>query len=267
MENTPILKQINLANQYLNLISDAGYQLIDLNMVEPFQVESKDYHPDSIVFERKQQLFSLRSDWTRSILNYNNAFQISQQKFGYFGPVIRQSKTYYQAGVELFQPSMTDMVQSINLHLSFVEALLETRFTVIVVNHDLLLDMYIELHELSEEVRALVIDKNLSTLRELLGNEHPFYQLMILPVSQQFDRVDKQFGTSKPMQMIHSLKETLRTPETRFILDLSFRSPQTYYNGFYFQAFLGENTPVLSGGQYADGAFGIGINLSTGGLL
>ena len=267
MENTSILKRISLANDYLQLIDEAGYELIDLNMVEPFKMENKNYHPDSIVFERNHQLFAIRSDWTRSILNYNNTFQLSQQKFGYFGPVLRQFNTQYQAGVELFQPSVTDIIESIELHLNFVEKISESPFTILVVNNDVLLDMYIELYDLPDQVKSYVIDKNLSAMRDMLGEDHPFYQLMILPVSQQFDRIDEQFGESEPMQIIHRLKDKLPSSQTRFVLDLSFRSSQLYYNGFYFKAFLTSNTPILSGGQYAEGAFGIGINLSTGGLL
>lgn len=267
MENTSILKRINLANQYMQLISQAGYKLIDLNMIEPFQIETKNYHPDSIVFERNHQMFSLRSDWTRSILNYNNTFQSSQQKFGYFGPVLRQFNTHYQAGVELFQPTVSSMLESIELHLDFVEEVSQSTFTTLVVNNDALLDMYIELYQLPVDIKPLVIDKNLSAMKEVLGQDHPFYQLMILPVSQQFDQVNQEFGDSEPMQIIHQLKDSLKEAETRFILDLSFRSPQSYYNGFYFQAFLNGSSPVLSGGQYASGAFGIGINLSAGGIL
>ena len=90
---------------------------------------------------------------------------------------------------------------------------------------------------------------------------------MKVPVSQQFDLVDKLFGDYQEMRMIHQLKDKMKQRSIHFVLDLSFRSPQSYYNGFYFQAFLSENTPILSGGQYAEGAFGIGINLSKGGLL
>lgn len=267
MANTAILKRITLAMEYMQRIEESGYKLIDLNMIEPFQMENKNIHPDSIVFERNKQLFALRSDWTRSILNYNNTFQLSQQKFGYFGPVIRQHKTQYQAGVELYQPTLEEMVESIALHFDFIEEISDQTFAIIVVNNDILLDMYIKKYQLTDEIREYVIDKNLSALREALGQDHPFYELMILPVSQQFDRVNELFGDSEPMQIIHRLKETVDAKETRFMLDLSFRSPQAYYNGFYFQAFLGGNSPVLSGGQYAEGAFGIGINLSTGGLI
>ncbi len=251
----------------MQLLSDEGYQLIDLNMVEPFQLENKSIHPDSIVFERNQQLFALRSDWTRSLLNYKQTFQLSQQKFAYYGPVVREFQTQYQAGVELFQPTIDEMLASIELHLDFVSATNESEFTILVVNNDELLDKYIAEYQLALSIKQLVVDKNLSALREKLGNEHPLYRLMAAPVSQQFGLVDDLFGESQEMQMIHRLKEKMSQSDTRFILDLSFRSPQSYYNGFYFQAFLTENTPILSGGQYADGAFGIGINLSKGGLI
>lgn len=267
MDNQTILKQIQLVSRYMELLTAEGYQLIDLNMVEPFQIETKNFHPDSIVFERNQQLFALRSDWTRSILNYNQSFQLSQQKFAYFGPVLREFQTQYQAGVELFKPTLEDMLASVELHLEFVRTVSESDFSVLVVNDDDLLDRYIDYYQLDSSVKQLVIDKDLSSLREQLGESHPLYQLMKLPVSQQFEKLKQLFGDSPEMQLIHKLKEKMTASGTRFVLDLSFRSPQSYYNGFYFQAFLSENTPILSGGQYAEGAFGIGINLSKGGLL
>ncbi|MGO4928956.1 ATP phosphoribosyltransferase regulatory subunit [Fundicoccus sp. Sow4_D5] len=267
MDNQMILKQIQLVSRYMQLLANEGYQLIDLNMVEPFQIETKNIHPDSIVFERNQQLFALRSDWTRSILNYNQSFQLSQQKFAYFGPVLREFQTQNQAGVELFRPTLDEMLASIELHLEFVANVSKSDFTVLVVNNDELLDRCIKHYQLGENVKQLVVDKNLSTLKDQLGDKHPLYQLMKAPVSQQFDRVNELFGNCQEMKMIHQLKEKMQESGTRFVLDLSFRSPQSYYNGFYFQAFLSENTPILSGGQYAEGAFGIGINLSKGGLL
>lgn len=267
MDNQMILKQIQLVVQYMQRLSEAGYQLIDLNMVEPFQLETKNFHPDSIVFERNQQLYALRSDWTRSILNYNQSFQMSQQKFGYFGPVLREFQTQYQAGVELFQPSLDETLESIELHLNFVSQLSASELTILVVNNDELLDRYLEEDNLDKRIKQLVVDKDLSALREQLGELHPLYRLMSVPVSQQFELVNERFGDSEAMKIIHRLKERMDQTGTRFILDLSFRSPQSYYNGFYFQAFLSESTPILSGGQYAEGAFGIGINLSRGGLI
>lgn len=267
MDNQTILKQIQLVSRYMQLLADESYQLIDLNMVEPFQIETKNFHPDSIVFERNQQLFALRSDWTRSILNYNQSFQLSQQKFAYFGPVLRAFQTQYQAGVELFRPSLDEMLASIELHLDFVANVSEAEFTVIVANDDALLDRCIEHYQLTPDIKQLVVDKDLSTLKTRLGQNHPLYQLMKVPVSQQFDLVDNLFGDYQEMRIIHQLKDKMKQRSIHFVLDLSFRSPQSYYNGFYFQAFLSENTPILSGGQYAEGAFGIGINLSKGGLL
>lgn len=113
MDNQTILNQIQLVARYMQRLANEGYQLIDLNMVEPFQLETKSIHPDSIVFERNQQLFALRSDWTRSILNYKQSYQLSQQKFAYFGPVLRKFQTHYQAGVELFRPNLEEMLASI----------------------------------------------------------------------------------------------------------------------------------------------------------
>lgn len=130
-----------------------------------------------------------------------------------------------------------------------------------------MLDRFIEHYQLSANIKQLIVDKDLSTLKEQLGEAHPLYHLMRAPVSQQYDRVNQLFKECQEMRMIHQLKDSMQARGTKFVLDLSFRSPQSYYNGFYFQAFLGENTPILSGGQYAEGAFGIGINLSKGGLL
>ena len=79
--------------------------------------------------------------------------------------------------------------------------------------------------------------------------------------------VSKIFGDTKAMQAIAHLKEEITEENTKFILDLSFRSPQNYYNGLYFQAFLNSNSPILSGGEYNSNAFGIALNLADGGLL
>ena len=78
----------------------------------------------------------------------------------------------------------------------------------------------------------------------------------------------KDFGDTEEMAVIYLLKDMLDKRNTKMILDLSFRSPQKYYNGLYFQAFLqGNSKPTFSGGQYANGWFGIGLNLSKGGFL
>ena len=78
MENTLIIKRLKLAQDYTELLDREGYHLVDMNMVEPFYIEDKEHHPSTIIFERNEQLMSIRSDWTRSLLNYNENFYLSQ---------------------------------------------------------------------------------------------------------------------------------------------------------------------------------------------
>ena len=126
---------------------------------------------------------------------------------------------------------------------------------------------YLEKYQLSEDIRQLIYSKNISELRRVLGKDHDLYKIISAKVSDQFDMVSKIFGDTKAMQAISHLKEEITEENTKFILDLSFRSPQNYYNGLYFQAFLNSNSPILSGGEYNSNAFGIALNLADGGLI
>ncbi|AKG75110.1 ATP phosphoribosyltransferase regulatory subunit [Salinicoccus halodurans] len=267
MKNELIMNRLKFAQDYTQLLDREGYQLIDMNMAEPFQIDDKRHHSSTIIFEKNEQLFSIRSDWTRSLLNYNENYYLSHRFFGYFGPVVRNYKTFYQAGVELYGPTEAEVLKSIDMHLSFIEERNGREFRSIVVNDDKLLDLYIEKYELDAGVRRLVYEKNLSELRKKLGGEHPLYILMTAKVSDQIHLVNEEFGKTDIMQFLNHLNGYLEKYNMKFILDLSFRSPQSYYNGFYFQVFLNHDYPLLSGGEYNSSAFGIAVNLSNGGLL
>lgn len=268
MTTSYVLKRFNLAKNYLEMISKAGYQLIDLDMVEPFDAEDQLDLSQNIVFEKENQLYAIRSDWTRSISNYQQTFELNQSNFGYFGAVVRNYSSSYQAGVELINPTVEQMVASIQLHSDFVENVTKAQFNIFVVNHEAILDMYIKKFDLSPAIKTYVIEKNLSAIRNILGEDHDFYKLMTCPVSHQFDLVKSDFGDSQAMAPILLLKELLAASNSKLILDISFRSPRKYYNGFYFQAFLnGQSTPIISGGQYASNWFGIGMNVQKGGII
>lgn len=267
MKNELIMNRLKLAQDYTQLLDREGYQLIDMNMVEPFQIEDKRHHTSTIIFEKNEQLFSIRSDWTRSLLNYNENYYLSHRFFGYFGPVVRNYKTFYQAGVELYGPTEAEVLKSIDMHLSFIEEQNGRTFRSIIVNDDKLLDLYIEKYGLDDDIRKLVYEKNLSELKKDLGDTHPLYVLMAAKVSDQMNLVNEAFGDTNIMKFLNHLNEYLDKYNMKFILDLSFRSPQSYYNGFYFQVFLNHDYPLLSGGEYNSSAFGIAVNLSNGGLL
>lgn len=267
MKNELIIRRLKFAQDYTQLLADENYQLVDMNMVEPFNIDDKRHHSSTIIFEKNEQLFSIRSDWTRSLLNYNENYTLDDRFFGYFGPVVRNYETFHQAGVELYGPSDEEILSSIDMHLSFVAERYDEKFQSIVVNDDTLLDLYIEKYRLEDDIRTLVHEKNLSEIKKRLGGSHSLYTLLSAKVSDQIDLVNTEFGDSDIMRFIERLKQLLEKYDMKFILDLSFRSPQSYYNGFYFQAFLNHDYPLLSGGEYNSSAFGIAVNLSDGGLL
>jgi len=267
MENTLIINRLKLAQDYTELLDREDYQLVDMNMVEPFYIEDKEHHPSTIIFERNEQLMSIRSDWTRSLLNYNENYPLNQSHFGYFGPVVRGYETFYQAGVELYGPGEEDILKSIDMHLSFFDSKTTDSYRAIVVNNDELLDLYIEKYSLDSGIKDLIYEKNISEIRKVLGEEHPLTVLMTAKVSDQIDIINDEFRDSEVLGFINHLRSYLEDYNMKFILDLSFRSPQSYYNGFYFQVFLNHDYPLLSGGEYNSNAFGIAVNLSNGGLL
>lgn len=270
MSNQNFLDRFLLASEYMKLMSDENYKLIDLNMIEPFRIEDKEYQPSSLIFERDELMYAVRSDWTRSLLNYNESYFLDEQYFCYFGPVIRDYSSFYQAGVELYEPSNQDILRSIELHLDFVQKKVsedDQKLRSLVINNDRLIDLYIEKYNLPRQVRPLIYDKNLTDLRELLGEDNPLSDLLSRRVSQQFDLVQEEFSDRKEMTLIKEIKQMAEEHQIKFILDLSFRSPQRYYNGLYFQVFLNYETPLLSGGAYNEQAFGIALDIENGGLL
>lgn len=267
MENTLIINRLKLAQDYTELLDREGYHLVDMNMVEPFYIEDKEHHPSTIIFERNEQLMSIRSDWTRSLLNYNENFYLSQRLFGYFGPVVRGYETFYQAGVELYGPGEEEVLKSIDMHLSFFKNKTADTYRAVVVNNDKLIDLYMEKYGLDASIKELIYEKNISEIRKVLGGHHPLTVLMTAKVSDQIDIINDEFQESAELDFINHLRSHLADYNMKFILDLSFRSPQSYYNGFYFQVFLNHDYPLLSGGEYNSSAFGIAVNLSNGGLL
>lgn len=265
--NNFILERLALGQKYLGLLDDSGYTLVDMNMIEPFSIDDKYHHPTSVVFERNNTMYAIRSDWTRTLLNFNSNFYSNDTRFGYFGPVVRENESFYQAGVEIYQATENDIIDALLMHMNFVEECAEINIKTLVINNDQLLDLFIEKYDLRDTVRQLIYTKNISALRQQLGKDHDLYKIMSAKVSDQFKMVGEVFGDTEVMQAIAHLKEKIADNNTKFILDLSFRSPQNYYNGLYFQAFLNSNTPILSGGEYNSNSFGIALNLADGGLL
>jgi len=269
MSEPLMIQSLNLASNYLSRLNKEGYKIIDLNMIELFELEDKKYQPSNIVIERNQKIYSLRSDWTRSLLKYQNEYHLKDRTFGYFGPVLRDFETSYQAGAELYEASEGQIKDSILLHLDFIQNQDKGDIRTIIVNDEKLIDLYINKYDLTPSIKQVVFDKDISALEELLGTGHPLYQLMVTPVSKQLNLVKEEFAGEdhKSLEFLIDLKEKVSQFNADFILDLSFRSPQSYYNGFFIQAFLKENAPILTGGEYNHNSFGLAINLSNGGLL
>lgn len=265
--NKFILQRLALGQKYLEQLDDSGYTLVDMNMIEPFSIDDKYHHPTSVVFERNNAMYAIRSDWTRTLLNFNSNFYSDDKRFGYFGPVVRENESFYQAGVEIYKAAEKDIIEALLMHMNFVEECAETQIKTLVINNDQLIDLFIEKYKLPDSVRQLIYTKNISELRQQLGKDHDLYKIMSAKVSDQFKMVSEIFGDTEVMQAITHLKTKISSEDRKFILDLSFRSPQNYYNGLYFQAFLNSNSPILSGGQYNSNAFGIALNLTDGGLL
>lgn len=262
-----LIQRLQLVEKYLQRMTQEEFEILDLNMLESFYLADKAYHPSQIVIERNYELQAIRSDWTRSIYNYKQQFHLNNDKYAYFGPVIRSHQTIYQAGIEMYHQSPAEIIRVIEMHLQFIQEFSQKTIQTVIVNHEAIIDLYLEKYQLAASLKELLYDKNISALKEQLGSNHPLYQLMIIPVSQQINQIQQTFPDHPTVTLIEELKNKVQKETPHFILDLSFRSPQAYYNGFYIQAFLDQNSPALSGGQYATSAFGMALNLSKGGII
>lgn len=262
-----VLRRTEFVSRYLKRLTQQNIELLDLNMIEPFYSEDKTHHPSNIVFERNNKMQAIRSDWTRSLLNYKKLYNLPGNKFGYFGPVIRNNHTVYQAGLEVFDATENEIIESLTDHLDFIQKEVNGSAHLIIINDVELIDLYLEKYELDDELKKDIFDKNFSSLAEHVGKNHPLYKVMTVPVSQQYALVEQELQHTDQMQFLQKFKAAIKEYNLKFILDLSFRSPQTYYDGVYCQVFLDKNIPVLSGGQYENTAFGLAINLTDGGIF
>ena len=267
VDENVVLRRTEFVGRYLKRLTAQDIELLDLNMIEPFYSEDKKYHPSNIVFERNQEMQAIRSDWTRSILNYKKLYNLASNKFGYFGPVIRNNQTVYQAGIEMFDATESEIIESLTDHLDFIKNEVNGSAHLIIVNDVELIDLYLEKYELDPALKKYIFDKNFSSLAEFVGKDHPLYKVMTVPVSQQYALVEHELKDTEQMKFLQKFREALKDFNLKFILDLSFRSPQSYYDGVYCQVFLDKNIPVLTGGQYEKTAFALAINLTDGGIF
>lgn len=271
MSKDVMVKRLEIARDYLELMQAEGCSIIDLNMVESFTREDKKDLPSTLVFERNERMHAVRSDWTKSLLKYNDTYFLEDSYFCYFGPVIRDYRSFYQAGVELYDATEEQMIRSIKVHLDFVrDKAVEQgkRIRTLVVNNDRLIDMYMEKYALAPEIRELIYEKNISALRDALGEDHVLCRVLSTRVSKQYELHEQAFGSDHPeLVKLRDIRAMAEEEDINCLVDLSFRSPQQYYDGIYFQAFMSYNTPILSGGEYGEEAFGIALNIENGGLL
>lgn len=184
VDENVVLRRTEFVSRYLKRLTKQSIELIDLNMIEPFYSEDKIYQPSNIVFERNHEMKAIRSDWTRSILNYKRLYNLANNKFGYFGPVIRNNQTVYQAGLEMFDATESEIIASLTDHLDFIKSESNGSAHLIIVNDVELIDLYLKKYDLDPELKEYIFDKNFSSLAESVGKEHPLYKVMTVPVSQ-----------------------------------------------------------------------------------
>src|SRR5699024_228491 len=143
-KNNEILKRMTLGTEYLKRLDKSGYTLVDMNMIEPFSLDDKNHHPTSIVFERDSTIYAIRSDWTRTLLNFNNNYLSVDRQVGYVGRVVREETSVDQAGAEIYQANEADMIESIISHMNFVHQNANKRINAFVINNDQLIDLFVD---------------------------------------------------------------------------------------------------------------------------
>ncbi|VDG76699.1 ATP phosphoribosyltransferase regulatory subunit [Actinobaculum suis] len=253
-------REQELMAAYAARLEGEGYELMNLNLVEPYHEEDKLYHPSTVVYAQSGRLYSLRSDWTWSLIKYRQRYRMRSSRVGYVGPVVRGTGSYNQAGVELYAPAPEDIYPCLRWHVDFLKEWTGQNLDLVVVNDESLLNLYLESSGLGKETAALVYEKNLSRLAASLGWDHPLTRVLKGKVSEQFAQIRADFPESPALAWLEKLRDALRVDTERVVLDLSFRPPQKYYNGFFFQVIGPQAEVLMSGGSYRDG-FGIGISL------
>lgn len=269
--NNELLHQKKLEWEFLHHAMEHGYTLVDFEIVE--RTRWRNLSPDQLhaltgdyTWTSGDDLFSLRSDWTHTLVQYRSKYELEAEQLAYSGPVFAQRIPRYQFGLEIFSGDVGRQQQLLRDAAAFVTAKAGEPISIAVLSHNKLLKHIVGEEELEVPViRRLIGSRNRDGLAARLGQDHPLIAIMAEAPHDQIRVIKEKMPevrayVSELEDWVTQLKD-LDIPHV--YADVLALPAQSYYRGIFLKTYYADELqPILSGGQYtaSDKAFGVAID-------
>lgn len=269
--NNELLHQKKLEWEFLHHAMEHGYTLVDFEIVE--RAPWRNLSPDQLhaltadyTWTSGDDLFSLRSDWTHTLVQYRSKYELEAEQLAYSGPVFAQRIPKYQFGLEIFSGEVGRQQQLLRDAAAFVSAKAGAPINIAVLSHNKLLKHMVGEDELDmPAIRRLIGSRNRDGLAARLGKDHPLIAIMAEAPHDQIKVIKERMPevgdyVTELEAWITELKG-LGIPHV--YADVLALPAQSYYRGIFLKTYYSEELqPILSGGQYtaSDKAFGVAID-------
>lgn len=269
--NFELIQHKMLELDFLQYAMSLGYSLIDFELIEHY--EWNDLSPDqlrSLAYSYNwingANVNSLRSDWTNTIVQYQQKYKLKAEKIAYCGPVFTRDGSRDQLGMEIFSGDIAAQQLLLTQGIQFIEKKMDSPITIAVLSHNKLLKKILTERQLADPVlRGFLEERNPDGLAGILGKGHALIEMMGYPLHQQISYLDEHFPElHRHIDELNSWYQVLQNCGIPHVYaDVLALPNQSYYRGVFFRGYHEAlKTPIIAGGQYTGPgkAFGVGIN-------
>lgn len=168
---------------FLKYFNQANYELVDFNVIEKLDWKQLNHEDLQQMGERnfwqhEHQIYALRNDFTDQLLRYYTMYPTSATKVAYTGLIIRNNEAAVQVGLENYMPTLTNVQQSLQLFIQFIQQQLQDNVQFVVLGHYQLLDALLDKALQTPDILSMIEERNLSGLVTYLSAEHPIVQIL-----------------------------------------------------------------------------------------
>ncbi len=269
--NYELIQHKTLELDFLNYAMSLGYSLIDFELIEHYAWN--ELTPDQLKnlamnynWINGQEVNTLRSDWTSTIVAYQQKYKLKSEKIAYCGPVFSKEGAKDQLGMEIFTGDIAAQQKLLTQTIGFIEEKMESPVSIVVVSHNKLLKKILTERQLADpRLRGFIEARDSGGLSAILGAAHPLIRMMDYPLHEQVGYLGEHYPElSKHIEELNSWIGLLKGLNIPYVYaDILALPSQSYYRGIFFKGYHEElKSPIIGGGQYtaAGKAFGVGIN-------
>lgn len=270
-QNNELLHQKKIEWEFLHYAREHHYTLVDFEIVE--RSAWRDLSPDQLhaltanyTWTSGEDLYTLRSDWTHTLVQYRMRYALEAERLAYSGPVFNLQAAKNQFGLEIFSGDVEKQHQLLRDATEFIKTKTDTPLSIAVLSHNQLLKHIIGEEQLNDpNIRRLIESRNRDALADKMGPDHVLVDIMAEAPHDQMQAIkEKMPEVSDYVSELEDWVRELKVLGIAHVYADALAIPtQSYYRGIFLRAYYrNELQPILAGGQYTarEKAFGVAID-------